>query len=633
MRAATGLVVAVVVFLCAPGALGDVNEEWVRRYEGPGGGHDYARAIAMDDSGNVYAAGSSSVGLYTDFTVVKYDPDGVRRWVATYDGPGGSYDDAQDIVFRDGYAYVAGSSIGTTTDRDYVTIRYTRGGTEDWVARYNGSADGRDEAKAIAVDDSGNVYVTGVSDGGASGYDMLTVKYTPAGDAQWERRYVGTPGNYGLGFDLALDDQANVYVTGRADSTGADWDLVTVKYSRGGVLEWAVGQDGPSDEDYDGGTVAVTPDGYPVISIASWRDVTSDDYLTIRYTPGGAEDWRAWYDGAGGEDHPNGVAVDDSGCVYVTGKSSFDYLTVKYGPDGAERWTARYDGPVNEFDEGDVIALDGDANVYVTGESTITAARFDRDIVTIRYGQGGSEDWVAEYGGPASAADVGWGIVAGDDGSVYVCGMDRQVPSYSDMITIKYSQDDPVEGYLWASVTEAGNVLLSWSVPALTGVGELNVYRATSPDGPFVRVNGAPLDPVSPGEFEDSTVWPETTFWYELRAVLDDGSEDVVEPGPARVTTGGALTLGLCSPRPNPSSGVTALWFEVPSDGPDAKLTVYNLRGELVKALIDGAVGRGRHVRHWDGTDETGHVLAAGVYFVRLEAAGATSIRKVLLVR
>jgi len=98
-------------------ALAQVSEEWVKRYNGPANGYDYASAIAVDSSGNVY---------------------------------------------------VTGNSYGSGTDSDYATIKYNSAGEEMWpsgVRRYNGLANRYDGASAIAVDSSGNVYVTGLSYG------------------------------------------------------------------------------------------------------------------------------------------------------------------------------------------------------------------------------------------------------------------------------------------------------------------------------------------------------------------------------------------------------------------------------------------------------------------------------------
>jgi hypothetical protein len=72
--------------------------------------------------------------------------------------------------------YVTGSSIGT--NYDYATIKYNSSGVQQWVIRYNGPGNSYDYASSLAVDGSGNVYVTGVSFGSGTYYDYATIKYS-----------------------------------------------------------------------------------------------------------------------------------------------------------------------------------------------------------------------------------------------------------------------------------------------------------------------------------------------------------------------------------------------------------------------------------------------------------------------
>jgi hypothetical protein len=140
------------------------------------------------------------------------------------------------------------------------------------------------------------------------------------------------------------------------------------------------------------------------------------------------------------------------------------------------------------------------------------------------------------------------------------------------------------------------------------------------------------LPPRTPGSFLDTTVWPETTFWYELRGVSADGYEEPVAAPVTSVTTGGRLVAQLFAPHPNPFSSETAMAFDVPGCAHRTSLAVYNVRGQLVRRVVEDA-SRGRHCALWDGSDESGHRAPSGVYFVRLDVGGSVRTRKLLLIR
>ena len=144
------------------------------RYHGPGTGADSASAIAVDSSGDVYVTGQSyGASTQSDYATIKYDSGGQQQWVARYNGPGNSGDEAHAIaVDSSGNVYVTGQSYGAGTELDYATVKYDSAGQEEWVIRYNGQGKSFDIAHAIAVDRSGNVYVAGEGD-----VDYTTIKY------------------------------------------------------------------------------------------------------------------------------------------------------------------------------------------------------------------------------------------------------------------------------------------------------------------------------------------------------------------------------------------------------------------------------------------------------------------------
>jgi hypothetical protein len=220
-----------------------VDTAWVRTYNGPGNGGDYAAAIAVDGAGNVYVTGYSATNAEWpydfDYVTIKYYSDGDTAWVRRYIGPGvtGNNDDYALAIVVDGTgnAYVTGHSPGSTTGDDIATIKYEPEGDTAWVRRYNGAANDVDCGNAIALDGAGNVYVTGYSYDPVTSDDYLTIKYDPAGNIQWTIKYNGSGSGGDYANAMAVDDTGTVYITGNSfggwPPDGMD-DYATIKYTQ-----------------------------------------------------------------------------------------------------------------------------------------------------------------------------------------------------------------------------------------------------------------------------------------------------------------------------------------------------------------------------------------------------------------
>jgi len=187
---------------------------------------------------------------------------------------------------------------------------------------------------------------------------------------------------------------------------------------------------------------------------------------------------------------------------------------------------------------------------------------------------------------------------------------------------------------------EAGGegVVLSWQTPADLHYIGFEVYRRqVSPDREEeTQITAEPLARVVDGEyrFVDSGVLPGREYEYRIAGLAPNGERQFF--GPLTVTTPGvelphALWLAPCVP--NPARRSTTVRYGIPRD--DAvRLALYSPDGRLVRTVVDGARhDAGYYVATWDGRDDRGRPVAAGVYLVRLETSRERQTQKVLLLR
>ena len=155
--------------------------------------------------------------------MAKYRGTGAKEWIRQF---GTSGDDAGYGIAVDGSGnvYVTGGTFGgldgnSWGGRDIFVAKYSGTGVREWVRQFGTSGD--DAGNGIAVDGSGNVYVTGETLGrvggnpSAGGRDIFVVKYSSTEVKEWIRRF-GTSGD-DAGNGIAMDGSGNVYVTGKTE--------------------------------------------------------------------------------------------------------------------------------------------------------------------------------------------------------------------------------------------------------------------------------------------------------------------------------------------------------------------------------------------------------------------------------
>ena len=435
-----------------------VDTAWVRTYDGEGW-YDFAEAIAVDGSGNVYVAGMTADSTFSfDYATVKYYPNGDTAWVRIYNGPGDGWDVASGIAVHSfSNVYVTGYSWDSITQSDYATIMYHPNGDIAWVRRYDGLSGRSDAAYALAVDAYGSVYVTGDSWDSVTSNDYATVKHSPGGDTAWVRRYNG-PGNLvDRPHAIAVDDSGNVYVAGASKSRESFEDYATIRYYANGDTAWVRRYDGPAYLRDEAFSIDVDGSGNVCVTGWSWNG-TDYDYATIKYYPNGDTAWVRRYDGPGHLlDSAVAVVMDEWGNVYVTGSSwitqtDCDYLTIKYSPNGDTSWVRRFDCPANGVEHACAMAMGDAGNLYVAGTSDWLGV--GHDYATVKYDSSGRELWVRRYNGPESYFDRAEAIAVDDYGNVYVTGTSRNSGSREDFVTVKYVQTG-----LWRGDTNGDGII------------------------------------------------------------------------------------------------------------------------------------------------------------------------------
>jgi sugar lactone lactonase YvrE len=506
-----------------------------------GAAQDIGYGVATDSIGNVYVMGQGggtgtltvynsdgtafattiSMSGVTDSFIVKYNTSGTALWVARVSGDfaergraiatdsaGNVYVTGQggDGIVRafssDGTAF--GTTLANAGQGDAFVVKYTTGGTVEWVARV--ASTGIDIGYGVATDLSGNVYVTGQGGSGvvvtaynSSGTafaptliargsnDVWIVKYNTSGSVQWIAQIGSTATD--IGYGIATDSNGNVYVTGAGGSA-----TVTAYNSNGTAFATTLANGGLGDA------------------------------FIVKYNTSGTVQWVAQMV-TNAIDIGYGIATDSNGNVYVTSGcgatgvtlfnsngTSFpltslnfgngDAIIAKYNTNGIAQWIAQIGSGVADIGYG--IATDSNGNVYVTGQSsaatTVYGISSNRDRFTelygassfvVKYDTNGIGQWIQPLGGSPtlfaiSVDSIGNTFVTGNTGTSTATQVFNADRTPYKVISSKASQSAFVVKY-------SSNTTPLWVAQIASTLADTGHAIATDSDGNvYVTGAGAP---------------------------------------------------------------------------------------------------------------------------------------------
>ena len=440
------------------------TQSWLRPYDA--GGNDRAVAIVSDNTGNIIVTGESHNGSNYDIRTIKYDSAGNFVWTKIYNAPSNQDDlpvamvvDGSDNVIITGVNDV---DLGPNVNFDIQTVKYNSIGTPLWAVRTGNVVPQNDQPNAIAVDGSGNIFVTGKTDQNISiiqsDNDLMTVMYNASGNLQWSgpKYHAGSGMNEDDNSFSVISDGANIYIAGSAVNNVTQRDAVVIKYEVAtGNEVWIKNYNGKGDFSESARSIVIDSNNNSYVAGYSFGENNNLNACLAKIDPSGNVICSYQYKGIKGDDDEfNAIAISTNGSIYaagytkVTGEKS-NMLLVKWNPNACDTiWTWTYDS-IGQTDKAISIVLDVTGNIYLTGRSDVNPVDTseNNNIVTFKFDSNGNLLWSTSYFGPDSLKDEPVKIILDNNGDVIVGGKTENIHD-DDFLIIKYnpSNGSPVWG-------------------------------------------------------------------------------------------------------------------------------------------------------------------------------------------
>ncbi len=427
---------------------------WQSRFAGAGDNSDKFNKIIAVPGGDYVAVGyTTRNGKYKDYLTVKISGVNLDTLWTRTKGTGSGDDEAITCaVDASGNIYVTGFRDGGNTNEDIYTIKYNASGTTVWDTSYHDIATALLDDRPVdcGIDPSGNFIIAGWTEQGTwavNQNDYLVMKYDPNGTLLWRTTY-DRSGYKDEAAAMAIDASGNIFVTGRS-AVGTDDDYVTLKLDGNtGAYLWSPPKIYSSGNGDDRAVdIALDNGGNPVITGRA-KGTPSDYYRTLKYSSAGALLWSNPTTAVGGNARPSALAIDQTtNEVYVTGEginnpgtSDYEVYTIKINASGTTQWQRYWAGPAQNNDIGYDIVVDAFSNIIVCGKTDAdpdpTHSNFD--WITLKYNSSGVSQYAKTKNGTRDNDDEARSLVVDPSGNAIVAGYIDNTTTQKDASSIQY---------------------------------------------------------------------------------------------------------------------------------------------------------------------------------------------------
>ncbi len=449
----------------------DGAQQWTATYDGSAMNDEIVQDIDLTPAGEVlitgYSDANASALIQNNIVSIKYSNTGLALWTNVYNGAATRDDEAGAcIIDSQGSARIAGHTENSQAQRDAILLTYDGSGNTTNTAIWAGAGDNSDNAREIVRDVNGNLFVAGYSVGKDTDRDMFLMKVNSAGDTLWTRSVSGTLfGSDEEANAIALDNSGNIIISGYTKNSGTGSDITILKYNTAGTLLWTAQYSGAaneSDRSYD-----LTTDATGNIYVTGKTDInaspiiTNDELFAAKYNSNGALLWSSVFNGGTGNQRGRFIRVGTSGAIYVCGQSNNgtneDVVVIKYSASGTVLWSYTYDAGNEESFESCI--LDANESVTALCTSAIDAITGEgSEIKLFQVASSGSLTWEQTYTSANSLQSTGEAIETAPNGNIIMIGsiFNYTVPESHDCLTACYSSAGT---FVWENIYDSATQL------------------------------------------------------------------------------------------------------------------------------------------------------------------------------